>query len=416
MKERLKSYFLILLTLSTLYLTIRNWVYSPILLESASFSWVKRFPVLFGLTLPPEEVAVAPGGTYGRAAVPVKFSYTLGGKRQGWFYSDAAPKYERMAGLFGEALGTAQMPDTITRDQWQSYLSLDNVYAEYQEAYPLTVLGAWEQVDCVLPYTVNGMALCLERGKVYLLFADTQGYYFRAETKALPEWNGLSELPRASACRFFFESPNGMSQRMNTLLIPESITVPAQATVSAAQVFVQEFLQELSINPNTRYHYQEQDAEVYVENTRTVRVSRQGIVQYRNPSPDPDDERLAVVNTGLRDYIEAGRSLLETLDESMGDAAFALYSAEEINGEVALIFQPVINGVPVRSGAYGEVVFRDRCIVSADVLLKRYSLTDNPSVLLPPTQAGALLSRTARGLGLCYLEHGETAQGEWFAQ
>lgn len=396
MKEALKTVVLLGLILSALALTWLTWFYEMEL--SLPFGAVESFP-------PAEE-----GRTELKAAAwPVEACVMSDGIRYGLRQDIAGIGQLYNAIPLGLALGRAQNPKPLSRAEWEAALVQDGVFFRFSGCVPVGALAAWLSVDASAELTGHILRFAVTRdGDNALLLIQTEDLEFtRYDTAtAYMVFSDAAAEYRADweRCTFAFELESPISG-----LEPETMLFDGTPTVQTALIqpvsdqsgLLDAIRRALRI-PRTATSYPEtDDATVYVDNLRTLLVSKEGDFLYRNPEVDTGG---ALDENGC---IEAARALVSAAEPFLGAARLPMDCAYWTENIFTVRFSYELHGLPVELAPLCEMRFQNGILTEARLVLRSLSLDDGFARLLPERQAAALANAPRRRFGLVYFDMGQ---------
>ena len=314
--------------------------------------------------------------------------------------------FAKLQGLLDEALGSAQLPQSI--DQ-QEYLSLitqaPGFWLEYDGKIPLYALRIWAGAGESEGYeqTIGELALVLRRNEVLLVFAGPQGFY-RCNTAADPKAL-QNQLGGCTPDGSFFaaQAPvDGEGINPYAALRPQE-PVPAQSLSATsygvrAPSFVatdlpRDLLSCFSMNPYLVKSYDDLGAQVYVQGNYTLRIAANGGLDFTVAGGEGlGGERAETAQGQAVALLNRARGVLQgVLEQCGGEQNLSLHSISPLNreGNYTMVFGREVDGLPL-SGQDITVKTEKGVIVSME--LRTFSLVAQSTVpLLPHRQAAAAL-------------------------
>lgn len=322
-----------------------------------------------------------------------------------------AQLFETTRELMGGALSAAGPFEPLTEDGLRKLLEEETLCYAYNGEIPSEALAAWLEGKTESRWSVS--MLLLTRGGTLALRTREQGL-IRAETTVdRSGWARASEALGTGVCRYagMSEQPVFQTLAAETLLFDDaafgaavlSSDPPAFGdpnTAGSLQTLLGAFGYSVYVRS-----YQERDAEVYVDNDSTMRISADGTVRYTAARREVEGEPLT-----LTAAVEQARVILEQAQYSIGAGAQAelLSVPERTDGGITLLFGLVFEGIPIVTGEpYAQFEFVDGQLVGAVIRLRRYVALDSRQYVLPAAQAAAAAPRAGQRLGIAYVEREE---------
>lgn len=348
------------------------------------------------------------------AAYPSAVAMTgADGRLYGAAYNEraVAQLFEATRELLGGAVSAAGDFEPFSEEGLRRLLADDTLCYSYNGEIPAPVLAAWLEGRC--DSSLNISMLLLTRGGELVFRTREQGL-LRAETTVdRSGWTRVAEQLNASPCAYAGVSDRAVFGRLaaETLLFEEAgISMecltsepPAFGDPNAADS-LQTLLGAFGYSVYVR-SYQERDAQVYVDNDSTMRVSADGLVRYTAAHREEERETLT-----LTAAVEQARGILEQAQYSIGAGTQTelLAALPRTGGGQTLLFGLVFEGVPVVTGEpYAQFEFVNGQLVGAMIRLRRYTLTGERQYILPAAQAAAASPREGQRLGIAYVEREE---------
>ncbi len=363
---------------------------------------------------------------YTEVAQPLAVAVCLGdGGRYATAYSqETKTVYERFAAYLGEALGSAGVPEIITRTQWEKALSDRGIYFDYVREQSLLCVGAWQGIsvpESIARHEARQLFLAVESGGVRLYYrsADNGNYYrcTTALTKTAVE--SRMEIYQPGQAVFAFEQPIDSGLDPNALLVPDMGEV---RTVMVSNPGVPQMVEEtmllFGMNYITATSYSESDGgAVYLDGSSTLRLSGDGAITFERGGVSGG----TAGRNGEASLPEVIDGLYQTtlrLTEGRGEGQIRLTEAiYEEDGETYTVrFDYFIDGMPVclTQGSAAEYTVSHGKILRAQVYLRQYHFTGETQTALPTTQAAALVAACGgRELVRVYEDSGESVTVSW---
>ena len=319
-----------------------------------------------------------------------------------------AQVYEATRELMGSALGTASGFTPLTEDGLRTMLAGETLCYAYNGEIPAAALAAWMESRSTLDEDIS--MLLLTRDGQLALRTKSQGLVLATAAVDRNAWVRASAALGAGTCSYAGVSGGTAFRNLapETLLFEETgfsaeilaCEPPAFGDPNAADS-LQTLLGGFGYSVYAR-SYEERDAQVYVDNDSTMRISADGTVRFTSARREAEGEPLA-----LAAAIEQARLILEQAQYSIGAGTQAelLSAAEDGSGGQTLLFGLVFEGIPVVTGEpYARFEFQDGQLVTAVVRLRRYTASGKRQYVLPAAQAAAASPRKGQRLGIAYVE------------
>ncbi|MCL2080987.1 MAG: hypothetical protein FWH16_02690 [Oscillospiraceae bacterium] len=331
MRERLKSYTIVILFMSLVWLAMMNWFYWSDVRLDAEAEGAET----------PGRVAVID------AARPV------------------AGDFDSYRVHLGELFAAADTRMEISRREWDAALADGGVYFRFLCPTPAWLVAeglSFEESDIFGGVEVFEMILS-EDG---LFVFDGGGYtHFSAPLPVV--------LPERAAAG----GDNGA-------LVSYAVT----SSRFMEEPYLSELLESLAFNPNTNFRYTQTDGEmVVVDDARTLHINPNGRVVYLDAT-SYDDEPV----TNEREAVRLCLGMTPRGDAFWGDGQLVFNSVESLDGELSLALTYVLNGAAfldwqtvftVRSGILREaVIYLAPAALSGEMV--RLMPRERAESLLPP--------------------------------
>ena len=425
--DRLQNLTIAVLSLSFILLLVQTPLFgggSGTTLSSAVRSW-------FADRQTTEEEDL---GSLSTLAVPVRIVQTNDFIRSGTdALTTADDGFETVGSFLGEAIGSAHSVSSVSEDAFLAALDSSGIYFAFACGVPLEVLSArlgvqpptTRQLDvyrCLL--SVDGT----DSAMLYLQDAETRSVYrfsTAVSSSSVKEYLEAQEGGSVDFARSLGEEYASLSPY--TLVFD---SVSARAELSAANVLSdyssEELLRRAEFNPHTKDRYVESSGtEVVVEGQRKLYLHTDGTLSYSGGTAE-EGSLFAVAaadaaHVSRAEFCTAARSLIGTLTQGrIGDAALFLSGIETDDAGAAVFFDYMVNGTPVRfaDGVHAaEVRIEGQSITGFSLRLRRYTLTERESLLLPLTLSRAIARRyPGCELTVAYVDsYGESVSASWIA-
>ena len=424
-RERGKTFLILLLTLSALYL----------ICQFGRFQGLRLFQD--GGSGGSAGVITEEQDSSGREGVltlwPVRMVLQGGDGRYGVQYSQSGIRelFESTFGnLLREALNTAGQPEPITEEQWRQRLTGEGVWAYYDFVRPLPLgeISVWlknteRRPD--LDWNVRQFLLTEDGGQRQLLCQnEDSGQYYRF---SLPEGGGepLSYLVGSYAPNgavFAFEQPEVFGTLApDTLILKEPPTMTAYGVSNPlgglTEGDMDELLRALSFNPKIVSRTPVADGQRFQEGLDSLGLTQEGTITYHSRQGGTNRYPVEEMTAGA--LVERSRELLsQVIEERLGDGTYHLrsVSVEEDGKQVEVFFEYWLDGTPVQvfqEGWAARFTFTEGELLDFTIHVRQYTRTETASPVLPEVQAAAAMPRLlqeGRELLLCYTDRGDAGQ------
>ena len=355
------------------------------------------------------------------AALPLRFAasgdYAAYGSL-GMTTADEA--FSSPGSLLREALGSASGRQTADEGDFLAALDSTSLYYDFLTVLPASLLG-WH-LDCEVPQgleQVRYLLLSVQGGSVVLFCGDGE-HDLRCQTKVsasdLTALVNSRELPGVVFAGQLSQA-EGLSPL--SLLPSEEVSLPQ---LSAASCAAESALWNLlGFNPRTNNYYLESDGtQVILEGESTLRLRPGSVIRYEGRGLSLSDQG-SFSDAG--DAVEAGGRFLSALLQSCGSGTGLLLRQVQATADGwTMDFDYHAGGYPIiRSGsgaAMASLTLRGTEVAELELTLRRYTVTEENSPLLPLTQALAIARRYAGAeVSLGYLDGGsDTLSASWLAE
>lgn len=397
--EPVKTALIVLLSLSALGLMYLSGLFGLLLPEQSG-----------GTSAPPE----APSLTLTAAALPMEAAVT--GQRglcYGLKYDTAAltELYASVSAYLGEAIGSAEAPTRIDREEWLQLLDGAGLYLDYDCCLPLNVLAAWLGVEAPMDPNLHTLILSEgEGGTVRLSYLDGQGQSWSCDTAGL--WKSLAGqldayLPNGAS---FARHWTALEDCDPAMLVLEALPDKHAVSVSGGQEAAAEVLAEKTgIHLNSVSRYSEPDGTVvYPGENGVLRLRADGSLSFTA------SEKFSLAEgASAPDMTELSRVLIEELHAAFAGDELLRCDGCSVNadgsGEVS--FSYVCEGLPVllNAGSAAHLSWTEGRLTELTFLPRCFRLSARRVELLPEKQAAAAAGSRSPGAeaGLVLYDSGE---------
>lgn len=357
-----------------------------------------------GLSAP---VRVAVTGSYGRYA-----SVTA---------TTEDEEFVALGRLLGETLGSANDAGDCGEEAFLRALNGTSVYYDFLNPLPLSVLAGFSGAETAHTEPVRALVVSAGETGVQAYVWDG-GQTYRRYTTAVTRSSLESVVSRYELGNASFAADlqqEGMAPYC--LFLEEEPMLPVVSR-SVPVYDTDAVLEALQFNPNTQSRYQETSGtEVIVESSRSLRLRTDGSILYQSGGEDTLRVE-AGENPTLQELVAASGALMEKLSViSDGDAHLYLERVRQSGDIVTLYYSYAVEGVPIRfyDGDSTAVITLSGATVSELTMrLRRYTVTEESSLLLPVRQAAAIMGQYEETeLFLGYADDGsERMSARWLAE
>lgn len=366
-------------------------------------------------------------------SVPVRIVHTNDFLRSGadaLTTTDSA--FEEAGSFLGEAIGSAHGISSAAESVFLSALEGAGIYFDFADELPLEVLAARLGVQSPTTRELN-----VRRCLVSIGDADSALLYLQDSEQGV---FCFSTAVSAAEMRDYLESQNGGSVDFAfslgedyASLSPYTLLFAAPETrseLSAANALgdysAEELLRRAEFNPHTQDWYTESSGTVvYIEGQRKLYLHPDGTLSYNGAAAE-SGSLFAVTaadpaHPTRTELCAAARSLVGTLTQGrLGDAALYLAGMESDEDGATVFFDYMALGTPIRfaDGAHAAEVRIEHGSVTAFTLrVRRYTLTERSSLLLPISLARAVAQRYPNcELTAAYIDsYADTVSASWIA-
>lgn len=352
------------------------------------------------------------------AAYPSGIAMTAAdGQPRGGFYNETVESglYETVRPLWAAALTGVRGFTSAASDALRAALSgEDTICLSYDGGLPLRLLAGWMGADTSHMTERSVISLVLTRSGTLFIRDGSDGQIYRADGQLQVDdstWKKVSAnaVTVAPACAY----AGALDQTIYGTLFPETLVPQGAAAYDVLQARVPTFgdpsgsdslqtlLKAFGYDPYV-VSYPENDGttQVFVENYSSLRVSQDGVVDFKANS----------LNGGLPVYQDGESEHSDTLAAQIDYAYEVLSAALSAIGSTVpselqsvryddsahawtLDFEQKFGGVPVRRQdmPLARFTFQEDTLVSAKLSLRDYTSTGEKLYVLPVRQAAAAI-------------------------
>lgn len=351
-------------------------------------------------------VRIAITGAYGRYG-----SLTL---------STASEEFDAHLGrCLSEALGSAQGFMGCTEEEFLTALEGPSVYYDFLEPLPLSILASLAGGGEGAPEDISARRLVIAGqgdGTAALYLWGSPGSCWRCST-ALSAGSVEQAAGQYELGGTHFARDLGLDTAPCSLFLEELPVLPVLKSEDPLGD-TDWLLTALGFNPRTRTRYVDASGtEMIMDGERSLRILASKTVSYQSGG----DPALAVqaeddVPTLQEAALGAGEILNRLTASLSSDAAFYLQSIRQDGEATFLCFGCQVGGIPIRipGGSAVEMTLTGCSVTALTLRLRTYSLTEEPSLLLPLRQALAIAaSRPGAELSIAYVDRTNGCPASW---
>lgn len=325
-----------------------------------------------------------------------------------------------LKGLLREVLGSSHAPAASNREAFAAALQNSSVFCDFLHTLPLSYLAEHCETSTGFDASVRYLLVSQQQDGVHLFLWDGADRFLRCTT-ALQSGSLSFTSEQYDLESVFFTSELEHAQHLSLgTFFPE--TLPALHALSAS-VPVQNadtLLSTFQFNPHTNSRYTESSGtEVIMDGDRSLRVQPNGTVTYQGGS----QSLLRVAASGSPTILEAASRVSALLRQiaPMGDADLYVDSVVQNGNHLQLTFCYEMQGIPIclSDSSHAAVVsLEGNTVTDLTFSPRQYTQTEDPSPLLPLTQAIAVASaQSNHSLYIGYADRGnESAKATWLAE
>lgn len=344
------------------------------------------------------------------AAYPSSIAMTNGeGMLCGAAYNEraVAQLYEVTREVMGGALSAAGDFRPMEESELRELLAGETLLYAYNGEIPVSVLAAWMEGTSKSEQNAS-MALVTRDGQLVLRTRE-EGLLCAKTSIDRSGWSRAAETLSAGECTYAGTSGSAVCRRLAAeTLIFDDAPVGADILAYEAPSFgdptasdsLQTLLNAFSYSMYAR-SYPERDAQVYVDNDSTLRISADGTISYTAAWSETAAEPLPLVMA-----IERARVLLEQAQYSIGAGTQSelLSVTDRGDGSETLLFGLVYEGIPIADDEpYARFDYENGQLVRVSIRLQRFSAAGGRQYVLPAAQAAAAAPQEGQRIGIAYL-------------
>ena len=330
--------------------------------------------------------------------------------------------FETVGSFLGEAIGSARGISSVSENTFLSALDGSGLYFAFACDLPLEVLSARLGVQ-----SPTARQLDVRRCLLSLDGEDTATLYLQDTKQGVYRF---STAVSAASVKDYLESQDGGNADFARSLGEEYASlspytlvfdsVSARRVLSAANALSdypsEELLRRAEFNPHTKDRYVESSGtEVVIEGQRKLYLHPDGMLSYSGGAAAD------AAHISRADLCAAARGLVGALTQGrIGDAALFLSGIASDDDGATVFFDYMAGGTPIRfaDGSHAaEVRIEGQSITAFSLRLRRYTLTERDSLLLPLALSRAIAQRyPGCELTVAYIDsYGDSVGASWIA-
>lgn len=353
------------------------------------------------------------------AAYPVRMAVTTESGLIGAAYQESLVNtlYETAQPLLADAFSNAQEFSETSEEIFLSALQKDTLLVSYAGQIPLSLLSSWYgSKSNQFGNLCAGSILLTKDGELFVR-EPVQGKLFLAKTQVDSSvWDKAFASVTASACNYagLLEEPSYQSFYPETPILQDVQAFDIYQSYapdfweSGAGENLQNLLTAFGYDPAlSSYAEEDTGTQVFVENYNTLRVGKNGTVQFKSTaltdglSAYQDGEAEGM--NALAAQVDFAQKLLSSI---LGASPDMLQSIEQDteNNITRLYFTQTIGGIPVHTeGApFASFTFTEGVLASAELNLHIYSPIGKKLYILPAVQAAAAAQNAKNNYVIAY--------------
>ncbi|MBR5471874.1 MAG: hypothetical protein IKU81_07160 [Oscillibacter sp.] len=392
-RDFLQNIVIVLLSLSALLLFAQTQLYN---LGDETYAG------LFSAT--GSQVTMEPAEGQVEFSVPVRIAVSGPYGRYGSVTMETGREaFAPLGRLMGEVIGSAKTYTVCDEEAFLGALKGTCAYYDFLNPLPLSVLAGLAGGATADDTAARLLTVAADTKGVGLYLWDGAEEYRRYSTAVTAEAleSAIGQYELGNVC-FAFE---GIDQETELegiapyALFMQEEPLMAVLTEEIPSVEAESLLAALQFNPNTKSRYTESSGtEVIVENGRTLRLRTDGRISYHSGG----DPTLSVSAAGdtptLAEIASEGSARMHQLLTAAGGGQGTLYLQQmrQTGPTVTLTYGYEVNGVPVRfvdGENAGSITLSGTTVTALELRLRRYTATEEETVLLPLRQAAAIAKR-----------------------
>ena len=337
--------------------------------------------------------------------------------------------YDKYSAVLGGALGSSGTPEAVSRRQWELSLTRSGIYFDFLYDYSLDLLsrrlGTPMTGEAANHYARR---ICLSKDENSLLlyyYSEEDDTYYRCST-ALSSTYFLQQLQdvQPNGSYFAYERENLTNLDPDTMFIgslPDLSILIVGSPLNMGSGY-EYYLNVFSMNSYIAKRYDEPDGTIlYVDGDSSLQLSPDGDIIFRNTA---DAGGVSIPSSSaiptITEAVDAAYNLVQNSIVRLPGEAGIVLTYTEFNsdtGEYHMSFGYAVSGIPVYipGGANAiEISTKGQYITHAQMTLRQYAFSAEPSLLLPEVQQAAVFQAGFGGeMLLVYYENGGQAALKW---
>jgi len=402
-KERVKTLFLVLLSISAVFLGLRTGLFDEPL-RAGGFGGNPPMRTVTDQAYP--------------AAFPRTIMVSLGagayhGQRMDWQGGNEEAGlqilYATFAESLGEALESADSSESVTLEAWERALTDLGVFFQYDVEIPGATLARWfgtESHDTI--GGIERIILSASQDAVYLYYMGGDGIPNRSETRAdAGILRGWIQTLEPNGAQYGFQLPAFTGADPFAVLLAQYDGIPVirgHNAVSAVFEQLGTVLEQFGMHLSRARYLDVGGVRTMVEDDATLRLTDQGRIYYHCQANAP---RLVAWEDApsLTRGIEAGREIAQILEGLSGEATVQLSDWVYAEEQIVLYFSYYLGGIPIWT-AYpaARIVIRGSYVREVTLFARTFMRTGQFSAVIPELQASAAAGGEPLTLAYVYAE------------
>lgn len=418
-KERIKTLVIIFLALSALFLAYKSTVFNELIASTELFARVSAY-------FKPGGTLVGTVGNEGADTSPMQAVRPVCmavvneiGARRGEKYNAAGldNMYEKTVNIFGEALGSAALPEECGESEWRRALGTTGIFLNYEADVPIASLIKWLGLSAAAENndSASSFIVAAHETGVTVYYSSLEKYY-KCSTAARAESlvSAAAEfLPNGAYFAYEEEKCAGIAPY--TLILPsdsEKYAVSSKSAVSGGEMIYERLAEAFGINVLGGANRTEKDGTmVFVASLGVIKLHPDGLLNY-SAMEEQSGETEPPLSVSDEKLVERTLEIISLLRSDLGGEERVILSSLERSGEKCSVsFDYYIDGTRIipKSGRAATAVFQNGKLIFVDIWLRSYNITDERCVLLPELQAAAIAAgaETGSSLRMVYYDSGE---------
>ena len=436
-KKITKNTVIVILLLSSAFLTWLNWFSDPPKTAGDSTSAFSRFvSSLAGRNASVQSVASYNAYTEYASTTCALYPSCAVVRSDDSLYlftrqAELEGMFERVRLSLSTALDTARDSRILTSSQWRDCLCGKTVFLEFAGDMPLyylaSSLGAAQNDE--MDFSISCLALDCRTEPVRLAVKTTDGEVYCYDTDLRnPDIESIFSGMEPSDVTFACENESiGSLVPAETLITKKSIEAPRLSVSAAVTDFtgsgtehtIDSILASFGFNTYSANSYIESDTtRVYVEEMSTLRISPAGILVYDKGSQEETKQMSAMSMSVRTQNINRSAQIVEkAISPLLGEASSYILRQyyDKTSGNYVVVFSTQYAGMKIDlpAGYLARFEYRGTELVNAYVNLLTFSLTEEYDVLMPGLYAAAA-GGPAKSLEGRYVVRTGKAKAAWY--